>query len=270
MRLGIGSYAFAWSIGLQGHAPPYPMRAFDLLEAARQLGVRVVQICDNLPLDALSEKELDRLARRATELSIQIEVGTRGIRPEHLARYLEIAVRLESPLLRVVVDAANHRPAVEEVVATLCPLLPALADARVCLAIENHDRFSARQFAEIVRSLASPAVGICLDTVNSFGALEGPEVVVATLAPWVVNLHLKDFGIRRVDHQMGFLIEGRPAGKGQLNVPWLLNQLRAANRDFNVILEQWPPPQPLLEDTIALEKAWAQESVAYLRTLVVD
>ena len=123
---------------------------------------------------------------------------------------------------------------------------------------------------EIVQRLESPAVGICLDTVNSFGALEGPEAVVRALGPWTVNLHLKDFHIRRVDHQMGFLIEGRPAGQGQLDVPWLLGQLHAVGRDPNVILEQWTPPQFTIEETTAMEKSWALESIIYLRTLIAD
>ena len=62
MRLGIGSYAFAWSIGVPGRAPPRPMTAFDLVAMAVDLGVGVVQICDNLPLHLLTEPELDRLA----------------------------------------------------------------------------------------------------------------------------------------------------------------------------------------------------------------
>ena len=195
MRLGIGSYGFAWSIGVPGHAAGTSDDGFDLLRAADELGVRMVQICDNLPLDRLSHQEFDRLARQAAERNIQIEVGTRGIKPDHLARYLQLAVLLQSPILRVVVDTADHHPSPEEVVGCLHPLLRKFADAGVCLAIENHDRFRARQFVEIVQRLESPAIGICLDTVNSFGALEGPEAVVQALGSWTVNLHLKDFHI---------------------------------------------------------------------------
>lgn len=69
------------------------------------------------------------------------------------------------------------------------------------------------------RDLGSDWVGICLDTVNSLGAAEGIGVVVETLGPSVVNLHLKDFVVLRAAHMMGFSIEGRPAGRGQLDVP---------------------------------------------------
>ena len=111
-------------------------------------------------------------------------------------------------------------------------------------------------------------MGICLDTVNSFGALEGPEVVVEALAPYTVNLHVKDFIIRRANHMMGFAIEGTPAGQGRLDIPWLLERLRAAGRDPNAIIELWTPPEPDLAATIAKEDAWARESVAYMRSVL--
>ena len=45
--------------------------------------------------------------------------------------------------------------------------------AGVCLAIENHDRFPCATLAEILDRLDSPCAGICLDTANSLGCLEG-------------------------------------------------------------------------------------------------
>ena len=103
---------------------------------------------------------------------------------------------------------------------------------------------------------------------NSFGALEGHEVVADVLGPWVVNLHVKDFAIRRASHRKGFLIEGRPAGQGRLDVPWLLATLREMGRAPNAVLELWTPVQETLEETIALEDAWARSSVSYLRGLI--
>jgi sugar phosphate isomerase/epimerase len=88
------------------------------------------------------------------------------------------------------------------------------------------------------------------------------------LGPWVVNLHIKDFAITRPDHKMGFTVEGRPAGQGRLDVPWLLETLRGVGRDPNAILELWTPPQGDLAATIAVEDRWAAQSVAYLRELI--
>ncbi|MDQ4141187.1 MAG: sugar phosphate isomerase/epimerase, partial [Bacteroidota bacterium] len=100
---------------------------------------------------------------------------------------------------------------------------------------------------------------------NSMGAGEGLEQIVDTLAPYTVNLHLKDFGIKRLPHLMGFQIDGRPAGKGMLNVPWLLDKLTPYGRCQTAVLEQWVIPETELSETITKEEDWAIESVNYLR-----
>lgn len=179
-------------------------------------------------------------------------------------------MRFSSPILRLVVDTAEHRPEEGEIVRTLRSAMPAFERAGVVLALENHDRFKARQLKSIIEAVGSPNIAICLDTVNSFGALEGPDVVLELLAPYVVNLHIKDFTIYRPNHNMGFIVEGRPAGAGRLDIPWLLDQLKAAGRDPNAILELWVPPVPTIEQTIATEQEWAEASVRYLRTLIPD
>ena len=237
MRLGIGSYTYPWAIGVPGHPPSCPMRAIDLVERAAALGVRVVQIADNLPLHELSGSEMADLRDLADRLGISIQVGTRGIEPDHLSAYLRLAQRFHSPILRVVVDTAQQQPTEAEIVESIGALVPELERAGVALAIENHDRFAVRALVGMLERIDSDRVGICLDTVNSFGALEGPEVVLDTLGPWVVNLHVKDFCIARASHKMGFTVEGCPAGRGRLDVVQLLDRLRDLGRDPDAILE---------------------------------
>jgi 3-oxoisoapionate decarboxylase len=269
MQLGISSWTYTWAIGVPGQLPPEPLGARGLLDRAARLGVRRVQIADNLPLDALPAAELEGLERQARKTGIQVEVGTRGIAPAHLRSYLALAQRFGSPILRIVVDKGAHHPEPQEIVETLRPLMPEFDRAGVTLAIENHDRFRAATLADIVRRIDSPRVGICLDTVNSFGALEGPDVVVRELGPLTVNLHVKEFVVTRASHMMGFAIEGRPAGQGMLNVPWLLAELAAMGRDpTGAIIELWTPPEPTLAASIEKEHRWAVQSVEYLRRLI--
>ena len=271
MKLGLGSYGVAWAIGVSGYEQPEaPLTALDLLCLADELGLKLVQIADNLPLDALDDTARESLRGEAKKRGIAIEVGTRGIQTEHLHRWIEIAAYFESPILRVVVDSIDHHPAPDEVVTLVRAALPALKSAGVTLAIENHDRFNARTLAQIVAAVNDPHVGICLDTVNSFGALEGPEVVLAALGPYVVNLHLKEFTVRRLRHNMGFEVTGAPTGQGMLDVPWLLDSLRSYGRSFNAIIETWLSPHASMKATIAEENDWVRQSVAYLRTLITD
>jgi 3-oxoisoapionate decarboxylase len=144
--------------------------------------------------------------------------------------------------------------------------LPALQN--VVLAIENHDRFHAAEIQAFLKSFDSPQVGICLDTANSLGAAEGLDTVVRELGPWVVNLHIKDIAIRRIDTKMGFHVEGRPAGEGLLDIPSLLLLLKQAGRLQSVTLELWPPREATLEATIRKEAEWVQRSCHYLAPLV--
>lgn len=270
MKLGLGTFAYAWAIGVPGHPSAQPMDCISFFRRAAALGLQLVQLGDNLPLGAMTAAELDSLQAEAKQLKLSVEVGTRGIDHANLHAYLSLALRFRSPILRVVIDTATHHPPPDEVIAMLRAIMPDFEAASVTLAIENHDRFKVAVLANIVEQIGSPNVGICLDTVNSFGALEGPDVVVDTLGPYVVNLHVKDFFIQRHSHNMGFTLEGKPAGQGMLNLPWLLAKLSRFGRDFNTILELWPAPESTLEDTIRKEDQWALESVRYLRTLIPD
>lgn len=268
MKLGISSWTYTWAVGVGEYRPPRPLTPFDLLDRADALGVRVLQVADNLPLDGLTAAELAAFGADAARRGITLEVGAKGLTVAHMRRYLEICGVVGARLLRVVIDSPGDEPEPDEVVARLHVLVPDLASAGVTLGIENHDRFTAQALAGMVQAAESPLVGICLDTVNSFGALEGPGVVVPTLAPYAVNLHLKDFTIRRAPQMMGFVIEGRPVGQGRTDVPWLLQTLAAHGRDVNAIIEQWTPSQGTVDETIALEARWAVESVAYARQFI--
>jgi sugar phosphate isomerase/epimerase len=267
MRLGLSSYTYTWAVGVPGHAPTNPLAAGDLVRRAAEKGVACVQIVDNLPLEALTDRERRDLRTLATELGVAIEVGARGLTTESLARHLEVAAFFHSPILRFVIDGPGYEPTVDTVVAVLTEALPRLRETGIRLAIENHDRLKAAEFREIVLRTDPEQVGICLDSVNSMGAGEGVTEVVATLGPSTLNLHLKEFTVARVSHKMGFVVEGRPAGQGMLNIPWLLQEIRRHGRCQSAILELWTPPADTIEETIAREAAWADESLRFLKPL---
>lgn len=267
MRLGISSYTFTWAIGVPGYEVENPMSAFQLLEKAEELNVPCVQIADNLPLDRLSSSDISRLKKLADDSGIAVEVGTRGLQIENMNRYLNIADHFESPVLRVVIDAAGFEPDIPEIIQILQTLQPECENKQIRLAIENHDRFKAREFLQMLNSVNSDWVGICLDSVNSMGAGEGVEIVTELLGPYTINFHVKEFIVRRIDHQMGFHIEGKPVGEGMLPLDWMLTQLKS--KCTSAILEQWVPPEKDIESTIAKEAEWAESSIDYLKKMIV-
>ena len=264
MILGISSFTFGWAVGAPGYEPSCPLDEHGLLDYCRNQGVSLLQFGDNLPLHTFSETRLDRLASRAAAEGVRLEVGSRGLTLERVAVYAAIARRVGAKLIRFVIDDANYQPSPEVVIALLQQSLPLLQG--LCIGIENHDRFTAMELRNILVAVDSDRVGVCLDTANSLGAGEGIEAVSVVLAPFTLNLHIKDFHVERLPYKMGFTVMGRPAGAGMLNLPLLLNTLRPHNRCATAILELWPPPEADLTATIEKESAWAVQSLNYLKT----
>jgi 3-oxoisoapionate decarboxylase len=266
MRLGISSHTYAWGIGVSGFPQPAkPLDAFDLVRKAVALDVPVVQIADNLPLHLITPSTRSDLKKFAAESHVDLEVGTAGIDREHLLTYLAIASELGSPILRTLLDAKGQKPTVRESISTLRDVIPEFEKAGVCLAIENHDRFPADDLATIISAVASPKIGVCLDTANSLGCGEDVYWVLGELASKVVNLHIKDFQVTRLPHHKGFVVEGAPAGRGCLDVPAVLSALRGRHESMTAVVELWLSPDDDIEQTIQREDRWAIESVAYVR-----
>jgi len=268
MRLGISSFTFPWVIGGIDNNHPISMTAFELLEKANALGAEVLQIADNLPIEHLSNEELGQLRIMADSLGIALEVGTRGISTANLARFLEIAATLGSPILRIVIDTKEHEPTMEEINSLLAPFAVQFRKLNIKLAIENHDRLTCSQFNEIIDRLGGDWVGICLDTVNSLGAVEAPNTVIPALAPRAINVHMKDFEIVRSNGQMGFTVQGTALGQGRLDVQSVIAAVGGSKRDITSVIELWTPRQSSYEETVALEESWAAQSVKFLRASI--
>ena len=269
MQPGLSSYTYTWAVGVPGSLPSRPLSAYDLVDKAVACGLRLVQIADNLPLEGMTDEQLLDLYEYSGKKGIAIEMGSRGLTAEHTFKCLETAEKLHSPILRMVIDKPGYEPDLETIINTIKQLVPEFKSRKIKLAIENHDRFKAREFEEIIRSVGNEWVGICLDSVNSMGAGEGFETVSEILIPYTINLHIKDFTIFRVSHKMGFVIEGRPAGQGMLNISRLVSTLSERGRCQSAILELWTPPEPAIEDTILKEERWASESINYLKHIFI-
>lgn len=266
-RLGLGTFGVGWAIGVPGFAQPSsPLDHESFVRYARSLDLRLVQFGDNLPLHVLDAEQRAALRHLADQLGVSIEVGTRGISADNLDLYIGLAHEFGSPILRLVVDTPTDHPSPHEIVERLRAVLPTCRQFGVTLALENHDRFKASTLAGIIGTLDDSRVGICLDTVNSFGALEGPDIVIETLGRYVVNLHVKDFIVRRASHNMGFFVTGAPAGAGMLDIPHLMTRLNGWGRTYNAIIETWLEPDAANMDlTVAREAEMVTASVRYLR-----
>jgi 3-oxoisoapionate decarboxylase len=268
-RIGISSWTYPWAVGtVIDSKPQEPMSVKALVRTAAELQLQVVQIADNLPLDALTTPELKSLHQLAQDCGIALQVGTRGVDPDHLLKHLRIAEELGSTLVRSLGGWPGYPTPLSEVERNIQSVLPAFIKAGVSLALENYEVYPTADLANLVRKINDPRFGICLDVANSFAAWESAEQILDNLAPVAISAHIKDFTIERTNSLMGFVCVGQPIGQGKLPLDLTLTRLAQFNRRPDLIVELWPPPQRTLEETLSLERTWAAESVHHLRSSV--
>ncbi|MDT0611202.1 sugar phosphate isomerase/epimerase family protein [Streptomyces lancefieldiae] len=259
MAYGISTYAYFWRIS--GRAPE-PMTLTAMLRDTAELGGEVFQICDYAPIESYDTAQLADLRATADDLGLALELGTRGIRPGHLRKYLDLAGELGVTLVRSMLNTADHRPDTTEAEALLKEVVPRYADTGVTLGLETYEQVATDDLMTVVRAVDDPHLGVVLDPGNSVARLERPADVVAATAPHVVNIHVKDFAFTRRDGWVGFTYAGCPLGEGLLDYDGMIAAVRPGERGINQIVEHWLPWQDEGYDTTArLEHQWTQHSI---------
>ncbi len=270
MKLGISSYTFPWAIGLPDAPPSSPLTPLQLLEKARDLGVGLVQFGPNLPLNRLAERAWRDLVKQAKSWKIDLEIATTGIDPEHLREQIKFAKKTGAILLKTTPELADGRiPSRVELSNYLHTIAEDLEGEKMGLAIDN-SRIPAAELNETLESIRSPWLGAALDTANPLALPQGWQMSVRVLGHRTLSLHIKDFVVHEAAHGMGFSVLGCPVGKGRLNVPWIVESFAALRTQPSVMLESWTPAQATLDETLALEHAWAREGMDYLRRFIPD
>ena len=268
-KIGISSFAYCFACGSrQFTEPQHIMTPHDLIDKAAALGAYVVQFGDNMPLEVCSDEELERIRIHAVRCSIELEAGMRKATSERLSEYIRITHIIGGRVLRVITDGIGFTPDMQDFCRILASVIPQLEESGVVLGIENHDRFSAREYAQMVETVNHPQIGLTVDTVNSLSREEHIDEVLKYMAPYCVCLHMKDYVIKRYDGGGGLKITGASPGTGRLDIRRCYEECKnRSNRNFNIILESWMEPCETLEETLRIEDEWAAAGVSYLKTL---
>ncbi|MBK0332890.1 sugar phosphate isomerase/epimerase [Brachybacterium sp. MASK1Z-5] len=260
--IGIGSYALFWE---GSDRNPDRLSIADMIDRAAQLACDVFQICDDPRIEDADADELAALRERAEHHGLRLELGTRTIDPDHLARYLAIARALDARVLRSMIQTHEVAGGIEQAITALRATLPLLESAGIALALETYEQLPTEDLLRIVRSLDSPLVGVCLDPGNCVSALEHPDDVIDAAAPFTLDLHVKDFRFARQEGWVGFTFSGARMGEGLLDLDHELDAVYRGGRRPAAIAEHWLPWQGDAASTITLERDWTEATLAALR-----
>lgn len=261
--IGLGTYAYFWQ---HSDRAPEPLSLIGAFEDARAQGVELFQICDYAPLERMTDRELSDAAAAARSLGLTIQLGTKGIRPDHLARFLELAEVFDARLVRSMVFGPDSRPDLAEASAWLRRAVPDFERADVTLALETYELLATADLVALVDEIGSDRLGICLDPANVVARLEHPARCVDETAARVANVHAKDFAFARQPGWVGFTYSGAPMGEGLHDYRHLLATVRPRVRGIDEIVEHWLPWQTDARTTITTERAWTRQALDYLRS----
>ena len=247
-----------------------------VLAAARQAG------CESMELNGREAVHGNLWAPPIDYLGMQREIDASGVEASSLGGYCNFAVLSDEALaeeVRVLLgycDIARHMgiPVVRAFPGdvleghSLDELYPRIVEGfRIAAAeidgwdlrigIENHGRLlnDGDQLADLVHDVASPLVGITLDTGNFCWAghpIDTAHRFFDRLAPLTVSVHVKDGRLVRDQWTV------TPAGRGDIDLPGLYSALEAAGYD-GPVQSEYEGEAPFLPSTT--------ESVAYLRGL---
>jgi sugar phosphate isomerase/epimerase len=281
MKLAIDSYCYHRYFGeiypgLQ-RDPGKRMTVWDFLKRARRHGVEGVSI-EACFLPPLEPEFLGRLRDTLDDYGFErvwawghpdgLRSGTDQRAAKDLVKHLSVARQLGAGVMRIVGGSRRTRPDSWSVhkrrlVQMLRPLTRAAEDQGVVMAIENHIDLLADEMVDLITTIDSPWLAVCLDTANNLRLFEDPLAVAKALAPFARATHVKDVSVLRGNPKEFSFWPSVPLGEGLVDVAEVLASLKRAKYKGLLAVEV-----DFLHPRYGEEDRAVARSVGHLRSLL--
>lgn len=278
MKLGIDAYSFhryfgELYAGLET-APERGMTVWDFIDLSCELGAESVSLesCflpvgDRELTTALAARldraGLDRVWAWGHPRGLQSGAAPQAL--DDARASLADAAAVGARVMRICAGGRGTRPALwADHKAALLPLLdPLVREAKaagVVLAVENHIDLLAEEMVDLIETIGSDHLGVCLDTANNLRMYENPKAVIRSLAPYAKATHIKDIEARGGDPATMAFWPSVPAGRGVIDLDFALRELKAQGYAGVLAVEiDWLSPG------YGTEAEAVAESLSYLR-----
>ncbi len=281
MKVAIDSYCYHRYFGesypgLQ-RDPGRRMTVWDFLKRARKHRVEGVSI-EACFLPPVNDSFIARLRDTLDEYGFErvwawghpngLESGTNRAEARDLVKHLAIARRVGAKVMRIVGGSRRSRPKSwgvhkRQLVRVLKSLVGPAEEHGVVMAMENHIDLLADEMADIMSTIDSPWLGVCLDTANNLRLFEDPVAVARTLAPWTRATHVKDVTALRGDPKEFSFWPSVPLGEGVVDLPEIVRILQQAKYKGLLAFEI-----DYLHPDYGDEEPAVAKSIRHLRSLV--
>lgn len=234
LAIGLCSYALSYLCGFikdgSGQACPKPLNAYGLMDLAASYNLGGVEFPPLQLFAGREAAELQKARDYATDRGLFIACDGGVVDVDELQTLLPIAASLGARTVRMTVSRVlcGDRRAVrdswagylEEIVRRLKAVRGMAEDLGVAVAIENHQDMTSGELLSVCEAVGSPQVGVTLDAINPLAVGEDPVAFATRIAPYLKNVHLKDYYLYKSAE--GFRLVRCAVGAGVLDVPHML------------------------------------------------
>jgi 3-oxoisoapionate decarboxylase len=261
-RMGLGIHSFGIHTRMDRTAGRDFTDPLSFLEYAHSLGAGGVQV----EVGARDETYTRRLRERMESLGLYLESQTRLPNAPNEVEQFEMEMRASkeagATVMRIAMGGRRYEDLtsrdqfnayVKQCRRRLELAEPVARRHGMRLAVENHKDLLIAEFIQLLETISSEFVGVCVDTGNSIALLENPIDVVEAYAPWSMAAHLKDAVVCR--YRDGFLLGDPVLGTGILDLPRICKILLEAKPDLRFSLELIT--RDALEIPCLMEEYWA-------------
>ena len=285
MKLAIDSYCYhRWFGEIYPNLETDPgarMTTDDFFARAKAYRVEGVSL-ESCFFPAIDERVVSDLRERCDALGLErvwawghphgLRSGSDPAAAADLIRHLGVAASLGAKVMRICCGGRRTRPpswtAHRQALLPMLRRIVAAAETNgVVVAIENHIDLTADELVEIVTTIDSPWLGVCLDTGNNLRMLEDPMVAAQKLAPFARATHIKDLAARSGDPKEFSFWPSVPLGTGLIDIPTILGYLRDARYDGLLALEidylhpRYPDTEAAIRDSLDYLRALLQRTI---------
>jgi sugar phosphate isomerase/epimerase len=249
LPIGLAAHGFSYLCGFVGagtsRACPNSYDVYALMDLAVSHGLSGVEFPPEWGLQSLERADLERTRAYAEARGLFIVIDSGVVDVADLRSLLPAAAALGAPVVRVLVSTilCGDRRAVRatwpghlaEITRRLRSVRDLAEELGVSIAIENHQDITSEELVALLEEVGSARVGVNLDAINPLAVVEDPPAFARRVAPYIKNVHLKDYRIYSTPE--GFRLVRCAIGDGVLDVPALFALLRRAVPEAPVSIE---------------------------------
>jgi 3-oxoisoapionate decarboxylase len=247
LNVGLNPYGLTYHLGLQGKGTarfnPHGKGLDGFINIAIELKAKVLEIFDPW-LAELPDAALAELRKRLADLGMTpvISAGLNMMGPIESA--LRSARLLDAKVIRLglspVLEGSRNawgakwlelQQSIRQGLGTYAPM--AEAEGKV-LAIENHQDFGSIELVDYCNEFG-PAMGITLDTGNTFPVGEAPMDFVRQVAALVRHVHFKDYRVQFTGE--GYRLVRCAIGDGAVPLHAMMAEIAKHHERMNAVLE---------------------------------